>query len=150
MYALCLLTSLTADCSLCTMCAAQAFLHSLLCFGTAVHEPCVSGVNVVILGIESTTVSLVSVPTAHRRVQEFSADMNSRPVKRIEDVCHLRAAQFSEDSGEGRGAALHPGLSAHVFVHAPLLMSTRALAAKHALHEQLLGAYSDTVLLRQA
>lgn len=26
--------------------------------------------------------------------------MNSRPVKRIEDVCHLRAAQFSEDSGE--------------------------------------------------
>lgn len=33
------------------------------------------------------------------RDQEFSADMNSRPVKRIEDVCHLRAAQFSEDSG---------------------------------------------------
>ncbi|KAL4441019.1 hypothetical protein ABPG77_010450 [Micractinium sp. CCAP 211/92] len=33
------------------------------------------------------------------RDQEFSADMNSRPVKRIEDVCALRAAQFSEDSG---------------------------------------------------
>ena len=26
--------------------------------------------------------------------------MNSRPVKRVEDVCRLRAAQFSEDSGE--------------------------------------------------
>lgn len=33
------------------------------------------------------------------RDQEFSADMNSRPVKRIEDVSHLRAHQFSEDSG---------------------------------------------------
>ncbi|PSC69009.1 puromycin-sensitive aminopeptidase isoform X1 [Micractinium conductrix] len=33
------------------------------------------------------------------RDQEFSADMNSRPVKRVEDVCRLRAAQFSEDSG---------------------------------------------------
>lgn len=31
--------------------------------------------------------------------QEFSADMNSRPVKRIEDVAMLRVAQFSEDSG---------------------------------------------------
>jgi hypothetical protein len=26
--------------------------------------------------------------------------MNSRPVKRVEDVCRLRAAQFSEDAGE--------------------------------------------------
>ena len=25
--------------------------------------------------------------------------MNSRPVKRVEDVCRLRAAQFSEDNG---------------------------------------------------
>lgn len=33
------------------------------------------------------------------RDQEFSADMNSRPVKRIEDVAHLRAYQFPEDSG---------------------------------------------------
>ncbi|PRW56145.1 puromycin-sensitive aminopeptidase isoform X1 isoform A [Chlorella sorokiniana] len=33
------------------------------------------------------------------RDQEFSADMNSRPVKRIEDVIRLRAAQFSEDNG---------------------------------------------------
>ncbi|MEW5309288.1 MAG: hypothetical protein WDW38_001184 [Sanguina aurantia] len=33
------------------------------------------------------------------RDQEFSADMNSRPVKRIEDVAMLRVAQFSEDSG---------------------------------------------------
>ena len=33
------------------------------------------------------------------RDQEFSADMNSRPVKRIEDVVRLRAAQFTEDSG---------------------------------------------------
>ena len=30
------------------------------------------------------------------RDQEFSADVGSRPVKRIEDVCRLRAAQFSE------------------------------------------------------
>lgn len=33
------------------------------------------------------------------RDQEFSADMNSRPVKRIEDVVRLRTAQFVEDSG---------------------------------------------------
>lgn len=33
------------------------------------------------------------------RDQEFSADMNSRPVKRVEDVSRLRAAQFSEDNG---------------------------------------------------
>jgi aminopeptidase N len=33
------------------------------------------------------------------RDQEFSADMRSRPVKRIADVRTLRAAQFSEDSG---------------------------------------------------
>ena len=33
------------------------------------------------------------------RDQEFSMDMNSRPVKRIEDVSILRRAQFSEDSG---------------------------------------------------
>jgi aminopeptidase N len=38
------------------------------------------------------------------RDQEFSADMNSRPVKRIEDVCRLRAAQFPEDAG----AMAHP------------------------------------------
>ena len=25
--------------------------------------------------------------------------MNSRPVKRVEDVCRLRAAQFTEDAG---------------------------------------------------
>ncbi|EFN58926.1 hypothetical protein CHLNCDRAFT_19903 [Chlorella variabilis] len=33
------------------------------------------------------------------RDQEFSADMNSRPVRRVEDVCRLRAAQFQEDNG---------------------------------------------------
>ncbi|PLY00445.1 MAG: aminopeptidase N [Desulfuromonas sp.] len=33
------------------------------------------------------------------RDQEFSADMTSRPVKRIEEVRMLRAAQFPEDSG---------------------------------------------------
>lgn len=33
------------------------------------------------------------------RDQEFSADMNSRAVKRIEDAVRLRAAQFSEDAG---------------------------------------------------
>ncbi len=33
------------------------------------------------------------------RDQEFSADMNSRPVKRIETVASLRASQFPEDSG---------------------------------------------------
>ncbi|MEM1283658.1 MAG: aminopeptidase N [Chlamydiota bacterium] len=33
------------------------------------------------------------------RDQEFSADMNSRAVKRIEDVESLRAAQFAEDAG---------------------------------------------------
>ena len=38
------------------------------------------------------------------RDQEFSADMGSRPVKRIEDVCRLRAAQFPEDAG----AMAHP------------------------------------------
>ncbi|CAK0762769.1 Aminopeptidase N [uncultured Gammaproteobacteria bacterium] len=38
------------------------------------------------------------------RDQEFSADTNSRPVKRIMDVQRLRGAQFSEDSG----ALAHP------------------------------------------
>lgn len=33
------------------------------------------------------------------RDQEFSADMSSRAVKRIEDVRHLRAYQFPEDAG---------------------------------------------------
>ncbi|HSK41507.1 MAG TPA: aminopeptidase N, partial [Arenibaculum sp.] len=33
------------------------------------------------------------------RDQEFSADMHSRPVKRIADVQRLRAAQFAEDAG---------------------------------------------------
>eukprot|EP00879_Flechtneria_rotunda_P017716 GHRR01018571.1.p1 GENE.GHRR01018571.1~~GHRR01018571.1.p1 ORF type:complete len:756 (+),score=282.34 GHRR01018571.1:954-3221(+) len=33
------------------------------------------------------------------RDQSFSADMNSAPVKRIEDVAILRASQFSEDAG---------------------------------------------------
>ena len=33
------------------------------------------------------------------RDQEFSSDMNSRPVKRIEDVSALRARQFPEDAG---------------------------------------------------
>eukprot|EP00775_Hariotina_reticulata_P008908 gene8909-9085_t len=33
------------------------------------------------------------------RDQNFSADMNSAPVKRIEDVALLRASQFSEDAG---------------------------------------------------
>jgi aminopeptidase N len=33
------------------------------------------------------------------RDQQFSADMGSAPVKRIEDVRVLRAAQFPEDSG---------------------------------------------------
>ncbi|KAG2426656.1 hypothetical protein HXX76_012967 [Chlamydomonas incerta] len=33
------------------------------------------------------------------RDQEFSADMNSRPVKRIEDVMMLRSSQFTEDGG---------------------------------------------------
>ena len=38
------------------------------------------------------------------RDQQFSADMNSRAVKRISDVARLRAAQFSED----RGPMAHP------------------------------------------
>src|SRR3989344_4832601 len=33
------------------------------------------------------------------RDQEFSADMNSRPVQRIKDVSSLRARQFPEDAG---------------------------------------------------
>lgn len=33
------------------------------------------------------------------RDQEFSSDMGSRPVKRIQDVQRLRAAQFPEDAG---------------------------------------------------
>lgn len=33
------------------------------------------------------------------RDQEFSADMNSRPVQRITDVIRLRSAQFTEDAG---------------------------------------------------
>ncbi|MBF9036635.1 aminopeptidase N [Rhodobacterales bacterium HKCCE2091] len=33
------------------------------------------------------------------RDQEFSADLRSRPVKRIEDVLQLRARQFREDAG---------------------------------------------------
>lgn len=33
------------------------------------------------------------------RDQEFSSDLNSRPVKRIEDVRLLRARQFPEDAG---------------------------------------------------
>ena len=38
------------------------------------------------------------------RDQEFSSDMNSRPVKRIADVQRLRTVQFPEDSG----AMAHP------------------------------------------
>jgi aminopeptidase N len=38
------------------------------------------------------------------RDQEFTADTNSRPVKRIEDVMVLRTAQFNED----RGPMSHP------------------------------------------
>ena len=41
---------------------------------------------------------------AYPHAQEFSADLNSRPVKRIEDVTRLRTAQFVEDSG----AMAHP------------------------------------------
>ena len=33
------------------------------------------------------------------RDAEFSSDMNSRPVKRIEDVAFLRSVQFAEDAG---------------------------------------------------
>eukprot|EP00889_Picochlorum_renovo_P000065 jgi/Picre1/27095/NNA_000065.t1 len=33
------------------------------------------------------------------RDQEFSADMNSRPVQRVTDVIRLRSAQFTEDGG---------------------------------------------------
>ena len=33
------------------------------------------------------------------RDQEFSADMNSAPVQRIDDVAHLRQLQFPEDAG---------------------------------------------------
>ncbi|MCM8536816.1 MAG: aminopeptidase N [Lentisphaeraceae bacterium] len=33
------------------------------------------------------------------RDQQFSMDMTSRPVKRIEEVCYLRNSQFTEDSG---------------------------------------------------
>jgi len=33
------------------------------------------------------------------RDQEFSSDMNSRPVQRIDDVQHLRRMQFAEDAG---------------------------------------------------
>ncbi len=33
------------------------------------------------------------------RDREFTADMNSRPVKRIEDVLIVRSSQFSEDAG---------------------------------------------------
>jgi aminopeptidase N len=33
------------------------------------------------------------------RDQEFTSDLNSRPVKRIEDVSRLRMSQFSEDAG---------------------------------------------------
>jgi aminopeptidase N len=33
------------------------------------------------------------------RDQEFTADMTSRPVKRIEDVSRLRTGQFGEDAG---------------------------------------------------
>ena len=36
------------------------------------------------------------------RVQEFSADMRSRPVKRLEDASRLRRAQFPEDAGAMR------------------------------------------------
>ena len=33
------------------------------------------------------------------RDQEFTADLNSRPVKRIRDVARLRTAQFKQDAG---------------------------------------------------
>ncbi|MCB2551798.1 hypothetical protein KQ767_17220, partial [Listeria monocytogenes] len=33
------------------------------------------------------------------RDSEFSADMNSRTVKRVEDVAFLRTHQFAEDAG---------------------------------------------------
>lgn len=32
-------------------------------------------------------------------LQEFTSDLNSRPVKRINDVDLIRSAQFSEDAG---------------------------------------------------
>ncbi|KAJ9514038.1 hypothetical protein QJQ45_021130 [Haematococcus lacustris] len=37
--------------------------------------------------------------TLKEGLTEFSADMNSRPVKRIEDATMLRASQFTEDAG---------------------------------------------------
>ena len=40
-------------------------------------------------------------------LQEFSSDMRSRPVKRLEDTSRLRRAQFPEDAGAMR-RALHP------------------------------------------
>uniref|UniRef100_A0A061S086 Aminopeptidase N n=1 Tax=Tetraselmis sp. GSL018 TaxID=582737 RepID=A0A061S086_9CHLO len=36
------------------------------------------------------------------RDQEFTSDLNSRPVKRIEDVIRLRSSQFTEDAGPMR------------------------------------------------
>ena len=33
------------------------------------------------------------------RDQSFTADLNSRPIKRIEDVLRLRQSQFAEDAG---------------------------------------------------
>lgn len=50
--------------------------------------------------------------------------MNSRPVKRVEDVIRLRAAQFTEDSGESEcsvcAAELIDLVAGHVQPHSPL------------------------------
>lgn len=39
-------------------------------------------------------ISMLAAP-----VQEFSSDMNSRPVERISNVKRLRSSQFPQDSG---------------------------------------------------
>ena len=48
---------------------------------------------------ETSECALLSGTPDMCALQEFSSDMNSRPVKRIEDVSRLRTAQFTEDAG---------------------------------------------------
>lgn len=49
--------------------------------------------------MQVSCLTLLALPPRCPSPQEFSADMNSRPVKRIEDVSILRTSQFSEDNG---------------------------------------------------
>ena len=76
-----------------------------------------------------------AIGTSCPAVQEFSADMNSRAVKRIDDVTRLRTAQFAEDSG---ALLVYPP-----YMHALFLLQSSSV------HPNTMGKYcSDTSVLQ--